>query len=73
MTDYQQVFDLIDADGSGALDLDEVRTFCEKRPSCPPPQIITRLFVLADADQSGAIDRISFCWACTTQVGLLRR
>ena len=61
---YQEVFDLIDADGSGALDLDEVRTFCEKLPNCPPPQVIARLFVQADADQSGAIDRIEFCALC---------
>jgi Ca2+-binding EF-hand superfamily protein len=61
---YQEVFDLIDADGSGALDLDEVRTFCEKLPNSPPAQVIARLFVQADADQSGAIDRIEFCALC---------
>jgi Ca2+-binding EF-hand superfamily protein len=59
------LFAMMDRNGNGDVSLEEVQAFCESfGPAAPTPSIIARLFVQADTDSSGQIDKLEFSALC---------
>ncbi|GBG27532.1 Voltage-dependent L-type calcium channel subunit alpha-1F [Hondaea fermentalgiana] len=58
---YQRVFDMLDLDGSGTIEEEELRFGLKSIGRCPAKEDLDRMIKLVDEDKSGEIDFIEFC------------
>jgi len=60
MFKYMTIFDHIDLDGSGDIEVDELRHGLEVVCHCPPEEVLDDVVRVVDQDESGSIDEAEF-------------
>lgn len=58
---YKRLFNLLDLDGSGSIEEEELRIGLESIGKCPSPEELSNMLKAVDEDGSGEIDLLEFC------------